>query len=374
MIMWSETLSNGKVRYVERFEHPLTGKQCKVSVTMDKDTRANRKQAQLALQDKISAKIDNLSVTLKKENLTLSELVDLYLEHQITAVKKSTYARNRNSTNSMKRILGEDVLIDRLTAGYVKKCLDEQHEKPGTTNERLTRFKAMMRWAYSNDYIKDIRWLDKLKQLKDEEKNKKLEDKYLEAEELTLLLNSMKIDKWRFLAELTALSGMRCGEAIALNTEDIDFENRIIHVTKTYDVVHKIITSTKTNNSTREIYMQDQLLQLCKDIKKFMAKERLQAGYRSDLFMSDVNGSYLEYPAYNKYLCTTAVKVLGREITTHYMRHTHVALLAEQGVPLEVISRRLGHSDSKITKRIYFHVTEKQKEKDNAQIKEVKIL
>lgn len=57
--MWSEKLPNGKVRYVERYEDPLTGAQKKISVTMDKDTASARKQAQAALQDKISAKVDD---------------------------------------------------------------------------------------------------------------------------------------------------------------------------------------------------------------------------------------------------------------------------------------------------------------------------
>ena len=56
------------------------------------------------------------------------------------------------------------------------------------------------------------------------------------------------------------------------------------------------------------------------------------------------------------------------------MRHTHVALMAENGVSLDAISRRLGHENSKITKDIYFHVTKKMKEQDNAQFQKVNIL
>ena len=56
------------------------------------------------------------------------------------------------------------------------------------------------------------------------------------------------------------------------------------------------------------------------------------------------------------------------------MRHTHVALLAEQGVSLDAISRRLGHSDSQITRDIYFHVTKKMQERENLQLKKIKIL
>ena len=227
--MWSEILSNGKVKYKERFTNPLTGKYETVSITLDKDTKSNRKQAQLALQDKIIKKIEQLSSTIKKENLSLSELVEIYLECIKSEVKESTYARNKTAAYSMIRILGGEILVEKITAAYVKKCLADQKEKPGRTNERIKRFKAMIRWAYDNEYIDDIRWLDKLKPSRDEEKKKKLEDKYLESYELTLLLENIRVEQWRLLTELMALSGMRCGEAIALNESDIDFKNRIIH-------------------------------------------------------------------------------------------------------------------------------------------------
>lgn len=372
--MWVEELKNGKIRYVERYTNPLTLKLDKVSVTMDKDTRANRKSAQAALQDKIDKKISKLSNGLKNQNITLSQLYELYFEYLETAVKKSTFARNKTAANGMMDILGKDIVVNKLTAVYVKQHLSLQHEKPGTTNERIKRFKAMIRWAYDSELIEDIRWLDKLKASKDEEKRRKLEEKFLEADELSLLLDNIKKEKWRFLTELMVLSGMRCGEALALNDSDIDFENRIIKVTKTYDHVHKIITSPKTEDSDREIYMQDQLFKLCKKIKTYMAKEQILYGYRTKLFMSDEKGDYLGYAAYNKYIKLLAMDVLNKNVTTHYMRHTHVSLLAEQGVSLDAISRRLGHSDSQITKRIYFHVTEKLKEKDNAQIQNIKII
>ena len=372
--MWSEQLANGKVKYKERFTNPLTGKYETVSVTMPKDTRANRKLANSDLQDKIIAKLDKLSSTLKKENLSLSELVEIYLVAIETEVKSSTLARNKTAANSILRILGGDTLVNKLTAAYVRKCLSDLKEKPGRTNERIKRFKAMIRWAYDNEYIEDIRWLDKLKPSKDEEKKKKLEDKFMESHELALLLGNMRVEQWRLLTELMALSGMRCGEAIALHESDIDFKKRIIHVTKNYDHKHKIVTSTKTEDSNREIYMQDELYIVCKRIKLFYAKQKIQTGCQSKLFMCDPNGEHLGYAAFNKHLRVVSKEVLGYSITTHFLRHTHVALLAENGIPLDLIARRLGHSDSAITKHIYFHVTEKLKEKENAQLKNIKIL
>ena len=132
----------------------------------------------------------------------------------------------------------------------------------------------------------------------------------------------------------------------------------------------------KTSTSNREVYMQDELYTLCRRIRTSMNQERLLTGIRTNLFFSDVSGNHLNYFSYNKCLRDTSKKVLDKNIniTSHVMRHTHVALLAEQGVPLDVISRRLGHSDSKITREIYFHVTQKMKERDNQRIKNIQIL
>ena len=66
--------------------------------------------------------------------------------------------------------------------------------------------------------------------------------------------------------------------------------------------------------------------------------------------------------------------MLGRPITTRVLRHTHVSLLAESGVPLETITRRVGHDDSDITKRIYLHVTKRMKSRDNEIISHVSLL
>lgn len=372
--MWAEPQKNGKVKFVERYEHPLTGESHKVSVVMDKDTASTRKLAQEALQDKIADKVANVTSAVKKDQIRLYELVELYNTSQQLENRSSTCTRNKFAAKSLMRILGKDIIVERITAGYVKEKLAAENEKSGTTNERITRLKALIRWGYQNDYIADIRWLDKLNKLRDDEKAKKLEDKYLEGEELKLLLNNMEVLKWRLLTEFAALSGLRIGEAIALTDKAVNIQERSISVRMTYDPVNHTVSPPKTASSAREVYMQDELYALCRRIKVLMKEERMGCGYRTDLFMSDVNGDYLSYYSYNKYLKEISARVVHKNATTHFLRHTHVALMAEQGIPLDVISRRLGHSSCKVTQNIYFHVTEKLKEKDNQQIKEIKIL
>ncbi|MDM5145868.1 Tyrosine recombinase XerD [Lactococcus lactis] len=52
---------------------------------------------------------------------------------------------------------------------------------------------------------------------------------------------------------------------------------------------------------------------------------------------------------------------IDKEISSHIFRHSHVSLLSELGMPLKSIMERVGHSDAKVTLKIYNHVTKKAK-------------
>ena len=370
--MWAEKTPAGKIKFVERYEDPMTGKSRKVSCTMDKDTRTTRKAAAQILDAEIQKRLT--AAPSADHSLTLSGLVDLYREDQKQNVKPSTYSRNYFACKRLIDILGADTLVSRLNAGYVRKQFNSTGDENGTLNERLARLKALIRWGYKNDYIDDIRWLDKLDKSPDPEKKERLQEKFLESEELKRLLSSMSVPQWRLLTAFLALSGLRVGEAIALNLNDVDTHNRMIHVSKTWDTNNELTTTAKTLSSSRDVYMQDELLDLCRKIKAFTLSENLRNGCKSDLLFCDPNGEHIVYTAYNKHLKENALRILGRRITPHALRHTHVALMAEAHVDLEIISRRLGHNSSKVTRDIYYHVTKRAQARANESIRSIKLI
>lgn len=372
--MWAENTKNGKVRFVERYMEPLTGQYRKVSVVMDKNTAAVRKQATEILQTRIEDAIATTAAYTKQDNLTLQELVDLYRDSQKSSVSASTYQRNFFATQSILKLLGPSTLVNQLSAGYVKTQFIKNHDAPGTINERITRFKALIRWGYDNDYISDINYLKKIKPLPDKEAREKLDHKFLEKSELSTLLDAMRVKHWHYLTALMVLSGLRVGEALALTMNDIDFANKVIHITKTYDAVNQTVTTPKTPTSNRDVFMQPELEDLLHEICNDTSKRKNLCGFRGNLLLCNKNGQYLRYYAFNKYLKETSSSVLGRPITTHVLRHTHVSLLAEAGVPLETITRRVGHEDSDITKRVYLHVTNRMIERDNEIVSKISLL
>ena len=176
------------------------------------------------------------------------------------------------------------------------------------------------------------------------------------------------------MTKFLSLSGLRIGEAIALNTQDIDFAEHVIHIDKTIFPALKSIDAPKTLSSNRDVYMQPELEKACRDILLFTKQESVFKGYRTKLFICNTHGDYVSYIVYNNALKRTAERVLGFEVTPHVLRHTHASLLLANGMTLDAISRRLGHDDSIITKQIYLHVTHKLKEQEEEQLKNIHIV
>lgn len=365
--MWVEETKKGKYKYIERYTDPLTGKYRRVSIVLDKDTAQSRKTAQRAL----NAKIDQAMMP-QETKITLAELVDLYGQEQIKTVKMQTYSRNQSACNALIKMLGADTLVNKLTAGYVRERMIASGRENGTLNEWLVRFKGLIRWGYRNDYVSDISYLEKLERFKDIPHRQKIQDKYLESDELKRLLEEMTVTKWKLLTEFLALSGLRFGEAAALYRTDVDLKERVIHVTKTYNQNHDVVTTPKTGTSVRDVYMQDELLSLCKIILFTEAGGKVVR--MSRMLFPGTRREHMQFDCYAKYLREKSEKVLGRRITPHTLRHTHASLLMEQGIDKDAISRRLGHSNSRITEEIYLHITKRLEEKQNEQIKSVKIL
>lgn len=368
--MWVEK-RNGKFKFTERYEDYFTGQEKRVSVTMDKNTAQSRKLAQQTL----NAKIAKAMTVTPRAQYTLKELVEQYRADQEVSVKKSTYTRNFHACNTLMRILGENTIVERMTANYVRSKFLATGKAPGTLNEHLTRLKALIRWGYQNDLLPDAHFLEKLQPFKDVPHKVKIQDKYLEAFELKLLLEEMQNDTWRLFTEFLALSGLRTGEAIALENADVDTKCRVIRVTKSYDSVNRVVADAKSLCSIRDVYMQDELLSVCSRIRAHMLRIRLMNQLdKPHLFFFSAAGGHINYYSYEKYLQENSLRVIGRPITPHALRHTHASLLMENGISIDVISRRLGHENSRVTKEIYLHVTKKLKEKDNQQIAGVSIL
>lgn len=352
--MWEEK-RNGKTIYREYCTDAATGRRRVVSATAKKETPAGRKEARDRLYQKL----------LKEQNyltkMKFSELVRLFTDDQKATVKDSTRRRNQSTLERLTAIL-DDPYVDKLTAGYVRQRLIALNREPETLNEYLRRFRSFWRWAYRNNYVESSAVADRLENFKVPPHRLRIQDKFLEADEAEQVIGALPED-WSLVCRFMLMSGLRFGEVSALDRADV---SDLIDVYKTRDAITGIISETKTQGSTRQVHVTPQLRELIREIDRFTALRRRFTGSECPaLFLNDT-GERINLPAFNKALKDATMKVIGRPLTSHALRHSFASYLMTKGIGLDVIQRTLGHQHSEVTARIYLHVTEELKKKDAA--------
>lgn len=369
--MWTHDKGRSGV-YVEERVKDAQGRPHILSVKVSDSSRKAKKAAEDELRLKVEAYNAEQSAP---DRLLLSSVVEIYNREQAATLRSSTCARNRCTLHTIIGIVG-DININGLTAGHIRERMLATGKEAGTINQYIKRFKGFLRWAYQNDYLQRSEVYEKLTYIKDIPHKVKIKDKYLEPDELNTLINSMDVPRWKYLTEFLALSGLRIGEAIALDIDDI--EGDYIHVYKTVRINNEQeIGDAKTVSSIRDVFIQPELkrcLERLEDVRAMQREAMELTTYDNKSLFVGLDGRRIRYAAYNKYLKDRSRAVLGHEISPHALRHTHTSLLAAQGVPFDVISRRLGHENSQITKDIYFHITRGLRLADASKLSKISLL
>ncbi|GAD45553.1 hypothetical protein ANG6_0048 [Streptococcus anginosus T5] len=149
------------------------------------------------------------------------------------------------------------------------------------------------------------------------------------------------------------MTGIRIGEAQALNWEDINFKEKTLDISKNmYYKTSKefYITEPKTLASNRQIALDDTTIKYLMEWKEIQKKN----------IDTDLVFSYNGLPT-NKsttsHIITRHAKLAGvHRIKTHALRHSHASLLISLGENALVIRDRLGHEDIKTTLGTYGHL------------------
>ncbi len=142
-------------------------------------------------------------------------------------------------------------------------------------------------------------------------------------------------------------TGIRIGELLALTIGDINFDEKTINISKSYQRINKrdVITPPKTPKSNRTITITDFLVDDLKDyinsIYEPKSTDRLFPVTKSFFTNEMLRG----------------VKAAGvKKIPLHSLRHSHCALLFEMGIPPLEVAERLGHERVETTLNIYAHL------------------
>jgi len=171
----------------------------------------------------------------------------------------------------------------------------------------------------------------------------------LNCSELTVLLKSYSTRRQDHYALVMVLgfAGLRIGEAVALKWEDIHFEDRYIHVQRTFS--HDT-WGTPKNGKDRKVDLSRQLATVLKKRKIAMAKD-------NELIFPSNGSNPINASNFRKRIFyPMLLKAELRRVRVHDLRHTYASLLIAQTKNLHYVKEQLGHSSIKVTSDIYGHL------------------
>ena len=167
------------------------------------------------------------------------------------------------------------------------------------------------------------------------------------------------------LMRLSAMTGMRRAEVIGLRWNDVDLKNDTVHVRKTLTKANdgSELEDPKSQRGRRAIDLDPDTSVVLGTWRQAQREEALAFGRVSfqqnnahGLVFTRPDGVPLHPDVVSKTFCEISDRANLPRIRFHDLRRTHGSLLLQQGTPLHVVSRRLGHASAAFTADVYADV------------------
>jgi len=149
-------------------------------------------------------------------------------------------------------------------------------------------------------------------------------------------------------------TGLRLGEAIALQPGDLDLRSRFIEIRRNW--TNGRLTTPKNGKSRRV----DMSLKLCQVFKDHLVAQELEAAAEGQtkpewLFVNEQGGMLDPDNLRHRVFYKLLEKAGLRRIRLHDLRHTFATRLIANGESLAYVKEQMGHSSIQVTVDIYHH-------------------
>ncbi len=172
---------------------------------------------------------------------------------------------------------------------------------------------------------------------------------------------SIEETKYKVAIILTVFTGVRLGELMGLEWQDVDFKNGIISINRSSQYLSDmgVFTKTpKTESSIREIAIPEFIISLLEEYKLWYEEQKSIYGElwtNSDRLFVQADGKPMHPSSISKWFVRYVSTIGLPVINFHGLRHTNASLLVAQNVDIAVISARLGHAQISTTLDFYVH-------------------
>ena len=175
----------------------------------------------------------------------------------------------------------------------------------------------------------------------------------LTREEMQRFMAQAKADGYFELFLLELCTGMRRGEIVALQWDDLNMQTGELHICRQATTVHGNIhiCAPKTKSSIRTVILPPDIVKILAEYKK-----RINSRW---MFPSPVKEDAPYHPsAIRKVLDRTLERAECKHVRFHDLRHTFATTALANGMDVKTLSAIIGHISSETTLNIYTHITD----------------
>ncbi|MCH3949676.1 MAG: site-specific integrase [Acidaminococcus sp.] len=319
-------------------------------------------------------------VLLTEPEKNVAELTDIWLSAIKNSLQPSTFNLYKSMMKNFVVPQFGNRTLESLHPMEIKRWINRIYLRPSKNTKQLSArtcnvirntWRTMAAWAVKNGFaLKNP--LNGVRLLKEEPR----EIRSLNREELNKLLNEAKLGTYYSFTDdpfgeylqkeiyvavvLAARTGMRRGEVFGLCWPDMELNNSLIHVRHNL-MPNGRLSTPKTRNSVRNILLDTDTVAILKTWRSYQARymnenSGIVQHMNNLVFTSQVGTPFSvnNFRSRQWKMLTDAAGLPG--LGFHSLRHTHATQLIASGVPVKVVSERLGHKDVAMTMRIYVSV------------------
>lgn len=290
-----------------------------------------------------------------------------YVEGVYMPTKSATFSENsrssyqRNLDVHILPILGDFLMVDITPAMISKLLLDFQRNGHARASavKLYNILNGIFQMAFLDDTIKANPMLKvKRPALRKEEKAQDELDKAYTVQQLAYILQCLENEslKWQTYINLVADSGIRRGEACALQWQDIDWAKGTITIRRNaqYTPAAGVYVTSPKNGKSRTVDVGPNVLKL---LQQFRLEQAGKAISRY-VFTQDNSPDIMHPQSPTRYFKKFGQRYGIEDFHPHKLRHTSASLAITNGADVVSVSERLGHSDTAVTLRMYAHANE----------------
>lgn len=308
------------------------------------------------------------------------EYVDAFIKERNLSLAPVTMLNYRRELKKAADILGNkemsEISFNELKKYFVNyqgtgvNQYNNQLLKHGTIVQHYIVLHAFFENAKENEII-TINPMDKLKRPKPRKDEVVGEPIFFGKDKIKYILDCVEKEPpmWRALMFFVIDSGCRCGEAMALRWEEIDFRKGTVSICRNaqYTPQKGVYICTPKNGKNRKIYMNRKVLEILSEWKRAQEELIKTKGIKKTGFcFTKKDGTIMMPGCFNSYLSRFGKKYGLKGIHPHALRHSMATLSIINGADIVSISKKLGHSKVSITLNVYSHTNEEAQKRANA--------